>query len=83
MTTPQRIGRYQVLKSAGTGGFATVYRAQDPQLDRALPSRSPIPIWPVNPSTWNAACGKPDWPPQSTIPTSPSMRWGKKAIPTS
>ena len=32
----QRIGRYDILESIGTGGFATVYRAQDSQLSRAV-----------------------------------------------
>ncbi len=28
----QRIGRYDIQESVGTGGFATVYRAEDAQL---------------------------------------------------
>ncbi len=32
----QRIGRYDILESVGTGGFATVYRVQDSQLGREV-----------------------------------------------
>jgi len=49
MTTPQHIGRYQVLESAGTGGFATVYRAQDPQLNRVIALKVLHPHMAVNP----------------------------------
>ncbi|MGH2584934.1 MAG: protein kinase domain-containing protein [Dehalococcoidia bacterium] len=33
---PQTIGRYTVRAELGSGGFATVYRAYDPNLDREL-----------------------------------------------
>jgi serine/threonine protein kinase len=34
--TPASIGRYQVFARLGQGGFATVYRAYDPRLDREV-----------------------------------------------
>jgi eukaryotic-like serine/threonine-protein kinase len=33
---PDHIGRYQVLDRIGGGGMGTVYRAQDPQIDRTV-----------------------------------------------
>src|SRR3954453_7786360 len=32
-TIPARIGRFQIRGPLGSGGFATVYRAYDPQLE--------------------------------------------------
>jgi tRNA A-37 threonylcarbamoyl transferase component Bud32 len=33
---PAAIGRYQIIGEVGAGGFATVYRARDPMLDREV-----------------------------------------------
>ena len=36
MLTPQFFGRYEVIEAIGAGGFATVYRANDPNLDTTV-----------------------------------------------
>ena len=36
MTGPKRIGKYEILEEIGRGGFATVYKAHDTELDRAV-----------------------------------------------
>jgi len=36
MKDPKRIGKYEILKEIGRGGFAAVYRARDTELDRVV-----------------------------------------------
>ena len=36
MSTPERIGKYEVLEAIGRGGFATLYRARDPLMQRVV-----------------------------------------------
>ena len=36
MTDPRRVGKYEIIEEIGHGGFATVYKAHDPNLDQVV-----------------------------------------------
>ena len=38
---PRRVGRFEVLAQVGCGGFGTVYKARDPELDRTVAIKVP------------------------------------------
>ncbi len=48
-TLPQRIGRFEIRKRLGSGGFGTVYLAHDPVLDRDVALKVPQPAVLENP----------------------------------
>src|SRR6266508_3647308 len=49
MEHPEKIGRYQIYGEVGAGGFATVYRAYDPVLDREIAIKVLHPFHARNP----------------------------------
>ena len=40
---PSRIGRFEIIRSIGQGGFARVFLARDPDLDRMVALKLPLP----------------------------------------
>ncbi|MFV0258311.1 MAG: protein kinase domain-containing protein [Acidimicrobiales bacterium] len=48
MTSVERIGRYEVVARMGAGGFATVYRARDPNLDSEVAIKVLADNWTAN-----------------------------------
>ncbi len=40
---PESIGRFEIIRSLGCGGFGVVYLARDPQLDRLVAIKCPLP----------------------------------------
>ena len=43
--TPERLGRYEIQRQLGRGGFGVVYLAHDPQLDRPVALKVPRRKW--------------------------------------
>ena len=47
--TPTHLGRYEILGEIGRGGFATVYRARDTELERIVALKVLHPYWSADP----------------------------------
>jgi serine/threonine-protein kinase len=50
MIEPKRIGKYEILEEIGRGGFATVYKVRDPELDRIVALKVLHPHWSNDPT---------------------------------
>jgi len=49
VTKSKHIGKYEILEEIGRGGFATVYKAHDPELDRVVALKVLHPYWANDP----------------------------------